>query len=76
MVAFTKKSYFPSTQKCRTDVPPETQTRALTLLDLAPAFLIFGIGLSLAFLSFLVEVVVYYILRKNGTKKNILIAQL
>lgn len=57
MVALIKKSYFPSTQKCRTDVPPETKTRVLTLLDLAPAFLIFGIGLSISFIAFLIEII-------------------
>ncbi len=57
MVALIKKSYFPSTQKCRTDVPPETKTRVLTLLDLAPAFLIFGIGLSISLIAFLIEII-------------------
>ena len=52
-----KKAYFQATNKCRTDVPLKTKIGPLTLLDLSPAFLVLGIGISISVLSFLLEII-------------------
>ena len=59
-----KKKYFPTTDKCRTDVPPETKTRSFTLLDLTAAFFIFGVGISLSVLAFLIEMMINFVSRR------------
>ena len=61
IIALYKLRHMPSTDECNTDVPPETKTRSLNLTDLAPAFLILGIGLSLSTLEFLIETLIKYL---------------
>lgn len=55
-VSHMEREHFPVATKCRTDNPPETNIRTLTLTDLAAAFLILGIGLSLSILAFAIEI--------------------
>ena len=61
IVALYKQRHMPITNQCNTDVPPETKTRSLNLTDLAPAFLILGIGLSLSIVAFSVEIMANYL---------------
>ncbi len=56
IIDLNKKKFFPSTMKCRTDIPPETKTRSLTLLDMTFAFVILGFGLVVSVLAFLAEI--------------------
>jgi len=55
-----KKKYFPSTKQCRTDIPPETKTQSLTLVEFGAAFMILGVGLTLSLLAFLTEIISKY----------------
>lgn len=43
--------------KCRTDIPPETKIRSLSLTDMTFAFVILGFGLALTAVAFLLEVI-------------------
>ena len=60
IIALYKLRHMPSTNECNTDVPPETKTRSLNPTDLAPAFLILGIELTLSMLAFFIEVLAKY----------------
>jgi len=64
------KEHFPVATKCRTDNPPETNIRTLTLTDLAAAFLILGIGLSLSILAFAIEILSRCVVNRVQTVKK------
>ena len=48
--------------ECRVGKPLEAITRKLTLVDLSPAFLILGVGISLSAFCFVMEMLSKYIL--------------
>ncbi len=66
VVSLYKHRYFPSTDQCRTDTPPQTKTRPIKFIDLLPPFFILGLGLSLSILSFAIECFVGYLKGKYG----------
>ncbi len=55
-VSHMMRAHYPLATTCRTDNPPETKLRPLTLTDLAAAFFILGIGLSLSILGFAIKI--------------------
>ena len=69
-VSYMMREHFPVATKCRTDSPPETYIRTLTLTDLAAAFLILGIGLSLSILAFAIEILSRCVVNRVQTVKK------
>ena len=55
-ISYIKGNHFPVASKCRTDNPPESNTRSLTLTDLAAPFFILGVGLSISIVAFIFEI--------------------
>ena len=51
-------SYKPPGQNCRIDYRPKTRNKPLTLIDLSSVFLLFGLGIALSVLAFLIERIV------------------
>lgn len=45
----------PGTMHCRTNAKPKGQTHAFKLVDFTSAFFLFGIGLSISLLVFVLE---------------------
>ena len=66
IIAHYKNTYFHGASQCRTDVPPKTRIRSLTLIDMSPAFFILGLGILLSSLCFLLEIIVTYITDRIG----------
>ena len=54
-VSFWRNKYAPIVPECRVDLPAESKMKPMTLNDLAAAFLILGVGLTLSCLLFLIE---------------------
>ena len=52
---YWKNKYLPIAPECRVDVPLEGKMKPLTRTDLSFTFLILGVGISLSFLTFLIE---------------------
>ncbi len=61
MIIHLHDQYFKSTDQCRIDEPPETKLRALTFIDLSPAFFILGVGILLSSFCFAIEILSKYI---------------
>ncbi len=65
IVSLYKNRYFPSTDQCRTFVPPSTKTRLLKIEDLIPAFFILGVGLSFSITTFFTEILTGFLKKKS-----------
>lgn len=50
------KNTLQPTSQCRVDRPLETKTRTLTFIDLSAAFFILGVGISISFFVFGLEI--------------------
>lgn len=69
-VSYMMRKNYPLATTCRTDNPPETKIRPLALADLAAAFFILGIGLSLSILGFVIEIWFRWMINRVQTLKK------
>jgi len=69
MIAYTVK-FVKATDECRVDKPLEAIKRKLTLVDLSPAFLILGVGISLSVFCFIVEMLSKYIVSLSWVRNS------
>lgn len=70
-ISHMMREHFPVATNCRTDHPPETNKRPLTLTELAAAFLLLGFGLSVSVLAFAVEILSSCLISQFQTLKEI-----